>query len=101
MDLADGHILSLEFLLNNESKFINLNLGTGIGTSVLELVNTFMKINNVDVPYIFTKRREGDAETLIADNSLAYSLLTWKPSRSIEQMCLDGWRWQISNFKKT
>ncbi len=100
MDLAEGHILSLEFLLKNESQLINLNLGTGIGTSVLELVNTFMQVNNVDVPFIFTKRREGDAETLTADNSLAYSLLNWRPSRSLEQMCLDGWRWKISYCKK-
>ena len=100
MDLAEGHILSLEYLLKNESQFINLNLGTGIGNSVLELVRTFMKVNNVDVPYVFTKRREGDAETLIADNSFACSLLKWKPLRSIEQMCLDGWRWQLSNLEK-
>ena len=99
MDLAEGHILSLEFLMNNDSQFINLNLGTGIGTSVLELVKTFEKINNVQVPFVFSKRREGDVAHLVADNSLAISILNWKPMKNLEDMCSDGWRWQRNNIK--
>ncbi len=94
MDLAEGHILSLEFLLKNECKFINLNLGTGIGTSVLELVNIFQEENKVKVPFNYADRRDGDIARIVADNSLAYSLLNWKPTKTINQMCKDGWRWQ-------
>tara|TARA_B100000886_G_scaffold19547_2_gene12573 strand:- start:12383 stop:13429 length:1047 start_codon:yes stop_codon:yes gene_type:complete len=98
MDLAEGHILSLEFLLQNKSRIINLNIGTGTGTSVLQLVNTFKEVNKIDLPYIFAKRRPGDVPRLVADNSLACSLLNWKPKKSIEDMCRDGWRWQLNNL---
>ncbi|RPG17963.1 MAG: UDP-glucose 4-epimerase GalE [Pelagibacteraceae bacterium TMED124] len=93
MDLVDGHILALEKLLFEDSKILNLNLGTGKGTSVLELVKTFEKVNNVEIPYLFTKKREGDSSKSIADNSLAYNVLSWKPKRSLEEMCKDGWNW--------
>ena len=96
MDLAKGHISTLEHLFNNSSKFINLNLGTGRGTSVLELINTFEKVNNIKVPYSFSSRRNGDTDSLIADNTLALKTLNWVPTNSIEQMCKDGWIWQKS-----
>ena len=100
MDLAEGHIAALEFLLsNNKSQIINLNLGTGLGTSVLELVRTFEKINNVKINYKFVPRREGDVANVVADNSLAKSILNWQPRRSLEEMCLDGWNWQCLNPK--
>tara|TARA_B100000886_G_scaffold337886_1_gene299583 strand:+ start:33557 stop:34603 length:1047 start_codon:yes stop_codon:yes gene_type:complete len=99
MDLAEGHILSLEFLMKNDSQIINLNLGTGKGTSVLELVKIFEKINNVKVPYVFTKRREGDVGNLVADNSLATSILNWQPKRNLYEMCAHGWRWQLNSMK--
>ena len=99
MDLAEGHILSLEFLIKNDSQIINLNLGTGKGTSVLELVKTFEKINNVKVPYVFTNRREGDVGNLVADNSLATSILNWQPKRNLNEMCAHGWRWQLNSMK--
>ena len=73
---------------------MNLNLGTGIGTSVLELINVFEKINDVKVPYIFTKKRKGDSPITVADNSLLKSVLNWHPKRTIEDMCRDGWNWQ-------
>ncbi len=94
MDLAEGHILSLEFLLENECRFINLNLGTGIGTSVLELVNIFQEENKVKVPFNYADRRVGDIARIVADNGFAYSLLNWKPTKTINEMCKDGWRWQ-------
>ncbi len=97
MDLADAHISALEYLLNTKSQIINLNLGTGKGTSVLELVNTFQRVNNVNVPIVFSSRREGDCGTVIADNSLSISYLKWRPKRSLDQMCIDGWKWQLLN----
>ena len=97
MDLAEGHIAALEALTQSENKIINLNLGTGKGTSVLELVNTFEMVNNIKIPYEIANRREGDCPTVIADNSLALSYLDWEPKRSLEDMCLDGWKWQSLN----
>ena len=99
MDLAEGHIAALEYLLSNKSQIINLNLGTGLGTSVLELVHTFEKINNVKINYEFVPRREGDVANVVADNKLAKSILNWQPKRSLEDMCLDGWNWQCLNPK--
>ena len=78
---------------NNNSQIININLGTGKGHSVLELINTFEKVNQVEIPYIFTSRREGDNEYVVADNSLAVSTLNWKPKLSLKDMCKHGWNW--------
>lgn len=93
MDLAEGHVAALEFLLRNESQCINLNIGTGKGTSVLELINIFTKVNKVEIKYKFTNRREGDFAVVIADNTKAKELLNWSPRRSLEAMCKDGWKW--------
>ena len=68
-----------------------MNLGTGIGTSVLELIKTFEKVNKVSVPYKFTSKRKGDLGYVVADNSLATKLLNWYPKKSIVDMCRDGW----------
>ena len=98
MDLAEGHILALEHLLKmKNSKFLNLNLGTGTPTSILELVETFQKINNVKVPYDFVNRREGDVDRIVADNNLAKEILNWEPKRKISDMCVDGWKWNLNN----
>ncbi len=96
MDLAYGHTLALNKILNSEPKNIQINLGTGKGTSVLELVNTFQKVNNVKVPYKFSPRRKGDVAMSVAENNLAKSFLKWLPKRNIEMMCIDSWEW----FKK-
>ncbi|KGG16357.1 MULTISPECIES: UDP-glucose 4-epimerase GalE [unclassified Prochlorococcus] len=97
MDVADGHEKAFEYLLSKEPQVLNLNLGTGKGTSVLELIHTFEKVNNIKIPYVFTGRREGDAFRVIADNSLATCLLNWTPKRSLEDMCYDGYKWQSLN----
>ena len=97
MDLAEGHILTMEYLLNNYPQILNLNLGTGFSTSVLELVETFQETNNINVPYEFVERREGDVGTVVADNSLANKILNWKPKRTIRDMCKDGWKWELNN----
>ena len=97
MDLAEGHISALEFILNSNSSYIELNLGTGKGTSVLELVNCFSKANKVKVPYKYTNRREGDLPYSVADNKLAKLKLDWEPKRDLYKMCKDSWRWYTKN----
>ena len=97
MDLAEGHIAALDYLVKNNNQLINLNLGTGIGTSVLELVSIFEKVNNIILPWDFAGRRTGDSYSVIADNSLACSTLNWSPKRTLKDMCADGWKWQCSH----
>ena len=97
MDLADSHLSAMEFLLNNEPQIINLNIGTGIGTSVLELVKIFEKVNNCIIPFDFYDRRLGDVAQLIANNKNAIYKLNWKPKKSLEDMCRDGWKWKKLN----
>ena len=97
MDLAEGHLSALDYLINNKSQILSLNLGTGVGTSVLELINTFQEVNNIRVPYKFVGRRDGDNAIVVADNSLAKSVLHWAPKRNLEDMCRDGWNWQLKN----
>ena len=74
-----------------------INLGTGLGTSVLELVNLFEKETGRKIPYIFAPRRLGDVASAFADPSLAKSLLNWEAKKSIENMITDTWNWQNKN----
>ena len=97
LDLADGHILALENLLISKPQLINLNIGTGISTSVLDLITCFEKVNKVKVPYRFADKREGDVARVVANNSLAINHLKWRPKRNLEEMCIDGWRWEKMN----
>ena len=97
MDLAEAHINVLENLFENESRYLNLNVGTGIGNSVLDLVKTFEKVNNVKIPYVFTDRRIGDAGYVVADNSLLKSEFKISPRMNLEDMCRDGWKWKSLN----
>ena len=99
MDLANGHLFALEHLLRSPSKILSVNLGTGLGTSVLQLIRTFEKVNRVNIPFEYTERRSGDAAIVVADNSLAKSVLKWNPKKTLEDMCLDGWKWQKENPK--
>ncbi len=94
MDVAEGHLLALKYLSSKNGNFVNLNLGTSKGTSVIQLIKTFEKTNNCKINYEFKKRRPGDIAISIADNKLATSLLDWKPKRTLEDMCRDGWQWQ-------
>ena len=100
MDLAEAHLAALEFLIINKSQIINLNIGTGVGTSVLELISIFEKVNKCTIPYIFSERRSGDVAKVIADNSRAISTLDWLPVRNLEDMCRDGWKSQSLNKEK-
>ncbi len=97
MDLASAHLAALNFLKNNSPQIVSLNIGTGKGTSVLEVVNMFAKVNDIKVPYKFADRRGGDLCCLVADNSLALKLLGWKPTRNLDKMCLDAWNYVIKS----
>ena len=96
-DLAEGHLAALDYLIKSKAQIINLNLGTGEGTSVFELINTFQKVNNISIPYKISNRREGDLAFVVANNSYAIDCLNWKPRRSLDEMCADGWQWQKLN----
>lgn len=97
MDLAVGHVCALEKLENTHFGIKMYNLGTGKGVSVMELLNTFEKVNNVKVPYAIKARREGDICSMYADPTLAENELGWRAERSLEEMCTDFWRWQTMN----
>tara|TARA_A100001388_G_C28774674_1_gene506445 strand:+ start:1614 stop:2675 length:1062 start_codon:yes stop_codon:yes gene_type:complete len=96
-DLAEGHIKALEHLFEGKSNQLILNLGTGKGNSVLELIHIFEKVNNISIPYKFASRRSGDIEYSVADNLQAKKLLNWEPNKDIEDMCKDSWNWVSKN----
>ncbi len=97
MDLAEAHISAIDFLLNEQPQIFNLNVGTGIGTSVVELVNIFQNVNKIEVPFEFSEKRDGDVAMIVADNSKIMSLFKWHPKRNLKDMCFDGWNWQLKN----
>lgn len=96
VDLARGHVHALKAIEENCGLEI-FNLGTGKGTSVLELVHAFEKVIGVEVPYKFVERRPGDIATCYADASKAKEKLGWVAKYDIEDMCRDAWRWQKRN----
>ena len=100
LDLAEGHIRAFEFLERNKPNIVNLNLGTGIGTSVLELINTFQKVNDVKINYVFDHRRKGDKQYVVADITKAKEILGWESKKNLEEMCKDGWNWQLKKSSK-
>ena len=97
MDIAESHLQTLEYLFNNETQIINLNLGTGQGTSVLELIQIFEDTNNVRIPYEISEKREGDAPFVVANTKLAFEIIKWKSKRDLVDICKDGWRWRVNN----
>ena len=98
MDLAEGHLAALKAIQNNlKESFLIINLGTGIGTSVLELIRTFESINNLKLNYSFVERRDGDKAIVYAEANLAKNVLNWQASRNLVDMCRDGWKWQQKN----
>lgn len=97
VDLALGHVKALEKLSNEHQGLFIYNLGTGKGYSVLELINTFIKVNHVEVPYEVVSRRSGDIASCYADSTKAENELGWKAVRDIEQMCIDSYKYILSN----
>ncbi len=98
MDLAAAHQAALNYLDTKNSVIISVNIGTGRGYSVLEIIETYSKVNDVEVPYKFDLRRRGDAPYVVADNSLALNTLKWKPTRNIEKACLDSYNFLMKNI---
>jgi UDP-glucose 4-epimerase len=103
-DLADGHVAALRNLLETGEKgekgeSLSVNLGTGRGHSVLEVVRAYEEASGQRVPYRISPRRPGDVAQCYADPSLAYLRLGWRAKRTLEQMCTDAWRWQRLNPK--
>ena len=98
VDLAKGHIKACAYAFGHTGSEI-INLGTGHGYSVLDLVNTFTRVNGVAVPYEFAPRRPGDIAENYADPSKAERLLGWKAEKNLEDMCRDTYRFQLNNPK--
>ncbi|MEX1315611.1 MAG: UDP-glucose 4-epimerase GalE [Synechococcaceae cyanobacterium] len=96
-DLAEGHCLALNHLLDGRECPPQLNLGTGSGCSVFELVRCFERVTGTRIAYTISPRRDGDVATSVADPSLAESALGWKTCRGLEDMCRDGWKWALNN----
>jgi UDP-glucose 4-epimerase len=98
LDLAEGHVAALKTLARSApGTVLTINLGTGRGYSVLEMVRAFQQVNRVPVPYRIVERRAGDIASCYADPALAERLLGWKARRGILEMCSDAWRWQRRN----
>lgn len=98
VDLSKGHIKAIEYVMNHKGVDA-YNLGTGNGYSVLQLVNSFSKINNVDVNYKIVDRRPGDIDACYADPSYAYEKLGWKAELSLEDMCRDSYNFILNQNK--
>lgn len=98
-DLAEGHCAALQYLQNN-SGWHAVNLGSGKGTSVLELINEFESATSTSISYEITNRRSGDVASCYADAVKAKKLFGWESSRNLKQMCEDAWRWESTQKKK-
>jgi UDP-glucose 4-epimerase len=95
MDLADGHVAALDYLSRNGG-LLTVNLGTGQGYSVLDIVKAFEHASGRPIPYRIASRRAGDIAQCWADPGLARELLGWEAKRGLADMCADAWRWQLS-----
>ncbi len=96
VDLAIGHIKALEYF-NNKPGCFTVNLGTGIGYSVLEMIDAFKKASGKNIKYKITDRRPGDIATCYADPAKAENILGWKAELDLDDMCRDTWKWQTQN----
>ena len=100
VDLANGHVAALDYL-QSKRDILTVNLGTGQGVSVLEMIRAFEETNQCKVPYRISERRPGDIARCWADTGLANRLLGWQANRTLVNMCEDSWRWQVSLQNKT
>lgn len=96
VDLAKGHLKAVEKVMNSTGVDA-YNLGTGVGYSVLDVVNSFEKATGQKIPYEVTPRRSGDIATCFADSTKALKELGWKAEKTLEDMCRDSWHWQQTN----
>ena len=96
VDLARGHVKAIEFAEKHKGTEI-FNLGTGTGYSVLDIVNAFMRVNDIEIPYDIKPRRPGDIAECYADATKAKEVLGWTAAYGIDEMCRDSWNWQKNN----
>ncbi len=96
VDLAIGHVKAIDYILTNPGLDI-INLGTGVGYSVLDMVKAFSKACKKELPYEIKPRRDGDIAMCYADPAKALKVLGWKAERGLDEMCEDSWRWQSQN----
>ena len=97
-DLAHGHLKALQYA-RAKNGLKTLNLGTGKGYSVLEVLRKFEKVSKRKIPFKIVERRTGDSAESYADPSAAKSLLNWQANLSLKHMCMDEWRWKTKNLK--
>lgn len=98
VDLAKGHLLTLNKLDKEQKGIYIYNLGTGKGYSVLDLVNTFERVNNIKVPYVIAPRRPGDIASCYSDPTKALKELGWSAEKNLDDMCKDSWNFQVKNM---
>ena len=96
VDLAQGHVAAVQYAVRHKGTEI-FNLGTGRGSSVLEMVNTFMVATGAQVPYEITGRRAGDIAVCYADPTKSREILGWTAQKTLADMCRDSWNWQSKN----
>ena len=96
VDLAVGHVKAIDYILTNPGLDV-INLGTGTGYSVLDMVKAFSKAIGRDLPYEIKPRRAGDIDMCYADPAKAERVLGWKATHTLDEMCEDTWRWQSNN----
>jgi UDP-glucose 4-epimerase len=95
-DLAQGHVAALHYLFEQE-RSLTVNLGTGRGCSVLDVIDAYARASGRPIPYVVAPRRAGDVAACYADPTLAHQLLGWRAEFDLERMCADSWRWQQMN----
>jgi UDP-glucose 4-epimerase len=100
-DIANAHILALQYLVKNKEAVSHdvINIGSGIGSTVIEIIDAFEKTNGLKLNYKIGNKREGDIESVYANNDKAKKLLDWKPKRTLEEMMSSAWKWE-QNLKK-
>ena len=96
VDLAKGHVKALQ-VLENKPQVLTVNLGTGNGYSVLDMIRSFERASGKYIAYEIVDRRQGDIATCYADPTYAAEKLGWNAERKLDKMCEDTWRWQSMN----
>ena len=97
VDLAKGHVKAIDYSADHTGAEI-VNLGTGTGYSVLEIVKAFERVNNIKIPYVIKPRRAGDIAECFANAEKAEKVLGWKAELGMDEMCYDSWNWQSHNL---
>jgi UDP-glucose 4-epimerase len=96
VDLAKGHVAALRYLEESQQS-VTVNLGTGKGVSVLQMLEAFQRVNAIPIGHQFVARRAGDIASCYADPALANALLGWRAEQGVDAMCRDAWHWQSAN----